>query len=94
VRLKNFTLWKNILPSAKRRKVVLNLFNGEISRVCREDLVSANQIAGKRTFVMYGSLLEDTSITYLFKIAVRLQAQEGKIFRIPDFLIFKESRKS
>lgn len=62
--------------------------NGDILEMSGES-VAANQIAGNIHFYLRG-LLEDQP--YLFvQNAVKLQVQEGKVFRIPDFFIFKES---
>lgn len=62
--------------------------NGAILELS-EDSVAANQIAGNIHLYLRG-LLEDQP--YLFvQNAVRLQIEEGKVFRIPDFFIFKES---
>ncbi len=62
--------------------------NGEIIEMSGES-VTANQIAGNIHFYMRG-LLEDEPYIFV-QNAVKLQVKEGKIFRIPDFLIFKES---
>jgi len=62
--------------------------NGEIIEMSGES-VAANQIAGNIHRYL-GNLLEDGP--YIFaQNAVKLQVSEGKVFRIPDFLIFKES---
>ena len=62
--------------------------NGEIIEMSGES-VTANQIAGNIHRYL-GNLLEDKP--YIFaQNAVKLQVSEGKVFRIPDFLIFKES---
>ncbi|WP_229214136.1 Uma2 family endonuclease [Dyadobacter flavalbus] len=62
--------------------------NGDIIEIPAKS-VAANQIAGNIHFYIRG-LLEDQA--YLFvQNAVKLQVKEGKVFRIPDFLIFKES---
>lgn len=62
--------------------------NGEIIEMSGES-VTSNQIAGNIHFHMRG-LLEDAP--YIFaQNAVKLQVQEGRVFRIPDLLVFKES---
>jgi Uma2 family endonuclease len=63
-------------------------FKGEIVEKSW-DSVTANQIAGN-IHLFLKSLLEDQPCICV-QSAVRLQVQEGKIFRIPDFLIFQES---
>jgi Uma2 family endonuclease len=64
---------------------------GEIVEMSGES-VSANQIAGNiHRYV--GNFLEDKPYI-MVQNCVKLQVQEGKVFRIPDFMIFKESRKS
>lgn len=64
------------------------LVNGEILEMLAES-VTASQITGNIHFYLRG-LLEDQ--LYIFvQSAVKLQVREGKVFRIPDFLIFKES---
>ena len=62
--------------------------NGAILELSGES-VAANQIAGNIHFYLRG-LLEDQP--YLFvQNAVKLQVQEGKVFRIPDFLFLKKA---
>jgi Uma2 family endonuclease len=62
--------------------------NGEIVEMSGES-VTANQIAGNiHRYV--GKFLEDKPYI-MVQNSVKLQVQEGRIFRIPDFLIFKES---
>jgi Uma2 family endonuclease len=62
--------------------------NGEIIEMSGES-VTSNQIAGNIHFYMRG-LLEDAP--YIFaQNAVKLQVQEGRTFRIPDLMVFKES---
>lgn len=62
--------------------------NGEIIEMSGES-VTSNQIAGNIHFHMR-SLLEDAPYIFV-QNAVKLQVQEGRIFRISDFLVFKES---
>lgn len=62
--------------------------NGEIIEMSGES-VTSNQIAGNIHFYMR-RLLEDAP--YIFaQNAVKLQVQDGRIFRIPDLMVFKES---
>ncbi|WP_159469448.1 Uma2 family endonuclease [Dyadobacter sp. 3J3] len=61
--------------------------NGEITEMSGES-VTANQIAGNIHRYL-GSLLEDEPYVFI-QNSVKLQVEEGKIFRIPDFFIFKE----
>ncbi|WP_221390060.1 Uma2 family endonuclease [Dyadobacter sp. NIV53] len=62
--------------------------NGEIIEMSGES-VTANQIAGNIHFYLRGLL---TGQSYIFiQNAVKLQVQESKVFRIPDFLIFRKS---
>lgn len=62
--------------------------NGEIIEMSGES-VAANQIAGNIHFYLRGKL-EDGPYIFV-QNAVKLQVKEEKIFRIPDFLIFKET---
>ncbi|NIJ51272.1 Uma2 family endonuclease [Dyadobacter arcticus] len=62
--------------------------NGEIIEMSGES-VTSNQIAGNIHFFIRGYLEDKPYI--LVQNAVKLQVHEGRIFRIPDFLIFKES---
>jgi len=62
--------------------------NGEIMEMMAES-VTASQITGNIHFYLHG-FLEDKPYIFV-QNAVKLQVKEGKIFRIPDFLIFKES---
>ena len=61
--------------------------NGEISEMSGES-VTANQIAGNIHYFMRSALDDQPYI--LVQNAVKLQVSESRIFRIPDFLIFKE----
>ena len=62
--------------------------HGEITEIIC-DSVTSNQIAGNIHIYLRNYLEKDP---YIFvQSAVKLQVQEGKVFRIPDFLIFKES---
>lgn len=61
--------------------------NGEILEMSGES-VTANRIAGNIHRYL-GSLLEDEPYAFM-QNSVKLQVSEGKIFRIPDFFIFKE----
>ena len=62
--------------------------NGEIMEMTAES-VTASQITGNIHFYLH-KLLEDRPYIFV-QSAVKLQVKEGRIFRIPDFLIFKES---
>lgn len=62
--------------------------SGEIIEMSGES-VTANQIAGNIHFYLRGRL-EDKPYIFV-QNAVKLQVKEGKVFRIPDFLLFKES---
>ena len=62
--------------------------NGEIIEMSGES-VTANQIAGNIHRYL-GRFLEDQPYIFV-QNAVKLQVKEGKVFRIPDFLIFKEN---
>ena len=61
--------------------------NGEITEMSGES-VTANRIAGNIHRYL-GNLLEDAPYAFM-QNSVKLQVREGKIFRIPDFFIFKE----
>lgn len=62
--------------------------NGEIKEI-PYDSVQANQIAGNIHIYLRNQL---ENKPYIFvQSAVKLQVKEEEIFRIPDFLIFKES---
>ena len=62
--------------------------NGEIIEMSGES-VAANQIAGNIHFYLRGQLVGKP---YIFiQNAVKLQVQEGRVFRIPDFFIFPKS---
>jgi Uma2 family endonuclease len=62
--------------------------NGEIIEMSGES-VTTNQIAGNINYYLRRFLEDEPSI--FVQNAVKLQVQEGKIFRIPDFLILKEN---
>jgi len=62
--------------------------NGDIIEIPGES-VAANQIAGNIHRYL-GNILEDQPYIFV-QNTVKLQVKEGKVFRIPDFLIFKES---
>ncbi|MCF2445510.1 Uma2 family endonuclease [Dyadobacter sp. CY345] len=62
--------------------------NGELIEMSGES-VTANQIAGN-IHRYIGNLLEDRPYIFV-QNSVKLQVSQDRIFRIPDFLIFKES---
>lgn len=84
---KLYTL-EEYLAFCKTHEGRFEFVNGEIIEMLSES-VTAGQITGNIHIYLRG-LLDDKPYIFV-QNAVKLQVQEGKVFRIPDFLIFKES---